>query len=43
MTNQDNDLMDFLTYTWIFEEKADEQGADDNAAEQSSGSGGDNK
>ena len=37
-----NDLMDFLAYTWIFEEEADEQGADENAAdcpEQSGGNG----
>jgi hypothetical protein len=38
MTN--NDLMDFLTYTWIFEEKADEQDTDENAAECSEQSGG---
>ena len=35
-----NDLTDFLTYTWIFEEKADEQGADENAAECLERSGG---
>ena len=35
-----SDYIDFLTYTWIFEEEADEQGADDNAAECSERSGG---
>ena len=35
MTNQNNDIMNFLTYTWIFEEteEADEQGMYENAAE----------
>ena len=29
----DDDLMDFLTYTWMFEEKAGEQSTDETAAD----------
>ena len=43
MTNKN--ITDYLHYTWIFdgEEKADEQTDNENAAEQSCGSGGGDK
>ena len=38
----ENNITDYLHYTWIFDgaEQADEQTDNENAAEQSSGSGG---